>query len=247
MTLMREYSYRSTFYDDIESFTKASKDLHQKEPGAKNPLHKLIRARSWKLVLPLIRSDPAQILHTNRVGWTSLILSIYHNAPADVIAEMLALVSEADRKELLKTPVPNGSRLCLHFVARFSDNLEVYKLITEPYPKALIVASEDGVRPIDRATYYRKEADILNYLEMATEKELHRLRNQKMQQTVLECCQHLTMVGYKDERILNETSDIMFILDIYSYLRDREMDDIFCEITSYVGNPFSSNSNRTKP
>ena len=256
------------------------------------PLHKHIRNRSWTdQVLPLIKKDPSLIMITNRVGWSSLILAIYHCAPVDVIAEMLALVTNKERINLLSTPVPNGSRLCLHFVARFSDNLEVYKLITEPYPKALVVMSDDGNKPYDRALYYRKNNDILQYLETSTKREMVHVQNIKLRQVVLECCHKywllssssvsssssLPVLSSKFQQqqkqqllLLQETTtrrnnnnnnnnnnsistddddeeeevvvvveeEINFIVNLYSYLREREMDGIFKEILSFIGNRY---------
>ena len=205
------------------------------------PLHKEIRnaAKSglWQRVLSQIEQDPSQICQHNRVGWSSLILAIYHSAPIEIIATMLALVSAEERKILLSTPVPNGSRLCLHFATRFSSNLEVIKILTDPYPRALIAKSTDGVTPLDRAVYYRKDPDILNWLKSETQKqkdiyELERY-NRKLRSVVMHCCESRCAFQFRESHDLKNGPH--FVVRVYSYMYEREMIGMFSEILSYVG------------
>jgi len=229
---------------EISNTTKArmsNSTFYQKEtdtescplPRVRCPVHKHIRDHSWSTVKSIIRNDASQISLKNRVGWSSLILAVYHSAPVEVIAEMLALVSEKKRILLLSTPVPNGNRLCLHFAARFADNLEVVKLLTEPYPLALILLSTDGNRPLDRAMYYGKDNSILHYLETATKQEELRVDNQKLRHVIILCCQKFYNENTQDKK----ESSIHFIVELYRYSREREMIGLFWNVLSYVGIP----------
>jgi hypothetical protein len=198
------------------------------------PLQRHIRSRSWPLVMSQIRKDPSQICQHNRVGWSSLILAIYHSAPPEIIRKMISLVSSDDRRILLSTPVPNGSRVCLHFATRFSSSLEVIQLLTESYPRALVVKSTDGVTPLDRAIYYRKDNEILSWLEAATrqeqmlyEKEVY---NKKLRDLIVKCCES-RWAEIRDNSDIGEE----FFVQVYGYAREREMIGLFWNVLSYVG------------
>eukprot|EP00980_Cylindrotheca_fusiformis_P030765 scaffold25406_cov117-Cylindrotheca_fusiformis.AAC.4 len=201
-------------------------------------LHKHIRNKAWSAVAAHIRDHPCDISKHNRVGWSSLVLALYHNAPVEVIADMLSLVQPDERHRLLSTPVPTGGRLSLHFAARFAQDLEVFKILVEPYPLALAVPSTDGNRPLDRAIYYRQDAQILQYLQDQTKKQLRLINNDKLRQVVLECCDtcwtRQQQVGFvargKDEHF-------QFVLQFYGYTKEREMIGLFENVLSYVGIP----------
>jgi len=157
------------------------------------PLHKMIRQRQWSDVIRWMQRDPTQILVQNSQGWSSMTLSLYHSAPADVVTVMLSLLTPSEQIRLLSTPIPNGSRLCLHFAARYATDIETIQQLTESYPDALLVPSEDGILPIDRAIYYRKDASILHYLEQRTKQQrtIEHLRqyNCQLRLTVILCCE----------------------------------------------------------
>lgn len=201
------------------------------------PLHKLIRNHSWSLVSLQMKRDPSLICFYNNMGWSSLTLSIYHSAPPDIIFQMLSLISSDDRKALLSTPVPNGSRLCLHFAARFSSNLDVIKSLTEPYPCALLVKSNDGVTPLDRALYYRQDPEILNWLEAETQKQKDFYEKEKYNQglraTVIKCCNSRRTQVWSFIDVPTNEAD--FVVQIYGFFRDREMFSLFWNVLSYVG------------
>jgi hypothetical protein len=202
------------------------------------PLQKHIRNHSWPLVLSQIKQDPSQICHHNRVGWSSLILAIYHSAPPEIISEMLCLISYKERKTLLSTPVPNGSRLCLHFATRYSSNLEVIISLTEPYPRAVLAKSDDGVTPLDRAIYYRKDKEILNWLEAETQKQKESYEkecyNQKLRAIVVECCQSRWLEVCDDDDN-KPTNGAELVVQMYGYAKEREMISLFWSVLSYVG------------
>lgn len=205
------------------------------------PLHKPIRQANWSEVSRIMRLDPSQILKQNSHGWSSMTLCLYHLAPPEVISEMLSLLSGEEQRSLLSTPVPNGSRLCLHFAARYADDLEVIKLLTEAFPAALLSPSDDGIIPVDRAIYYRKDAGILRYLEDATKRQrnIQQLRqfNQKLRYTVLLCCerscQNSLMNGEGGEDSKDDTKPLA--AGLYDICKDREMTGIFWNMLSYVG------------
>jgi len=201
-------------------------------------LHKNIRSHYWPVVLTLMHQDPSQICRQNSVGWSSLTLAIYHLAPLEIISAMLALVSYEEKASLLSTPVPNGSRLCLHFASRYSCDLEIIKLITESYPHALLVKSTDGVTPLDRAVYYRKDVLILNWLETTTQAqkviyEINRY-NQRLRDVIVECCEsRWSEIGGNDT--ISATSSVDFIAQVFGYAKERAMISLFWDVLSYVG------------
>jgi hypothetical protein len=205
-------------------------------PRKRCPLHKLIRNRRWSEVTDLYRRDPSQINRINGHGWSSLTLALYHMAPVDIITEMLSLLSPGEQTALMSSPVPNGSRLCLHFAARYSDNLEVMKLLTEAYPAALLITSDDGVTPLERAVYYRKDAQILHYLERATKKHqdlvtLHKY-NKKLRYTIVMACEKSRNYNHS---FFVEGHDQGLALELYEYCKDREMIGLFWNMLGYVG------------
>jgi ankyrin repeat protein len=209
------------------------------------PLHKHIRNKAWLAVTSHIREHPSHIGRQNRVGWSSLILAIYHNAPLEVIAEMLALLSPDEQNRLLSTPVPNGARLSLHFAARFSHELELFKLLVEPYPLALAVPSTDGSRPLDRAIYYSKDAKILQYLEQETKQQVLLINNEKLRHFIMDCCQECWSKQQQQQQQQQqrgtagskEDKNLQFILNLYGYSKEREMINLFRNVLSYVGIP----------
>ncbi|KAL3937735.1 MAG: hypothetical protein SGBAC_007215 [Bacillariaceae sp.] len=187
--------------------------------------------------------NPHHIGQLNRMGWSSLILAVYHDAPVFLIAEILSLISEHERRALLSTPVPNGARLCLHFCARFSTNVETFRLLVEAYPLALVVPSADGNRPLDRAIYYHKDTQILRYLEETTKKQMAFIDNIKLRRVILDACalqlirmQRLSMLNNKPF-ILQVDDKTKFVLGIFGYAKERAMIGLFWEILSYVGIP----------
>jgi hypothetical protein len=171
------------------------------------------------------------------MGWSSLVLAIYHSAPVEFIAEMLNLISEKEQEALLSKRVPNGSRLCLHFAARYSDNIEVFKLLIEPHPSALLAKSTDGSRPVDRAIYYRKDCRILEYLSNATDKEMILANNQKLRRLIIQCCEKNWMRRRQALSSIASVDENDFILVLYGYLSEREMMGVFWNTLSYVGAP----------
>lgn len=211
-----------------------------KRSRQRQPLQKYIRKRSWSSVMTEILRDPSQIYLQNGVGWSSLILAIYHSAPCKVISKMLTLLSEDRRRYLLSTPVPTGSRLCLHFAARYSNSLEVIQLLTEPYPEALLAKSSDGVTPHERAVYYRKDTPILLWLEKETrkQKDLQNLQkyNQNLRNMVTLCCKS-RWKDVKDGGIdtISSTTYGGIVVHLYVFTMEREMISLFWNILSYVG------------
>lgn len=218
---------------------------HQEDdckPRKKCAIHKPIRNRQWTEVRKLMREDPSQLVKTNDHGWSSLLLSIYHIAPIEIISEMMSLLSPENLVTLLSTPVTSGSRLCLHFAARYSDNVEVIKLLTEAYPQALLATSSDGLTPLNRAVYYRKDASIIQYLEQATKKQQNfdRLQkfNQQMRYTVLLACEKSRRCTTNPSNStfcngLNESNALT--QELYEYCKEREMMGLFWNVLSYVG------------
>jgi hypothetical protein len=212
------------------------------------PLHKHIRNKVWTAVMSHIREHPSHIGWQNRVGWSSLILAIYHSAPLEVIAEMLALLSPDEQNRLLSTPVPNGARLTLHFAARFCHELEIFKVLVEPYPLALAVPSTDGSRPLDRAIYYSKDANILQYLEQETKQQVLSINNEKLRHFIMKCCQECWSKQQQQQQEQqqqqqggtagsNEDKNLQFIVNLYGYSKEREMINLFRDVLSYVGIP----------
>lgn len=209
-------------------------------PRKRCPLHKAIRNRQWSVVSGIIQTDPSQIGTTNGHGWSSMTLAIYHFAPLDTISEMLSLLSPQEQAKILSTPVPNGSRLCLHFAARYASNLETIMLLTEAYPAALLVASDDSVIPLERANYYRKDADILRYLELATKKQQDLVNLQKynksLRHTVLLACERYRNDQHPNNYYLEEADgNCLVACELYRYCKDREMIGLFWNVLGYVG------------
>lgn len=230
----------------VEVFSNDESTCSQPPPVRCCPLHKHIRNKAWSAVTAYMREHPSDISHQNRVGWSSLVLAIYHDAPTEIIAHMLAHAEE--RNKLLSTPVPNGARLALHFAARFSKDLEIFKLLVEAYPLALAVPSTDGNRPLDRAIYYRKEVKILKYLQDETKQQVLLINNEQLRQIVLECCGNCWSTILRNNsgnwhhwqqqqvpRLKDE--DLQFVLQFYGYTKEREMDSLFRNVLSYVGIP----------
>ena len=215
------------------------------KPRKRCVIHKPIRNRQWTEVRKLMREDPSQLVKTNDHGWSSLVLSIYHIAPIDIISEMMSLLSPENLVAMLSTPVTSGARLCLHFAARYTDNVEVIKLLTEAYPPALLATSSDGLTPLNRAVYYRKDASIIQYLEQATRKQQNfdRLQkfNQQLRYTVLLACEKKSkMIECPDQESCNTFCDELnesnaLTLELYRYCKDREMISLFGNVLSYVG------------
>jgi hypothetical protein len=218
------------------------------------PLHKHIRTQNWSSVMSQMRFDPSLIARRNGVGWSSLILAIYHGAPIDVIAEMLHLCDNINKEEeddssllsLLSQTVPTGDRLCLHFATRFCTSLEVLKLLTEPYPRALLRKSTDGATPLDRAIYYRKDKAILKWLETATKEEeaVYELEqyNVNLKRQIQDACELNRVRGYANDN--NEVQQrhhqqlsekAKFVVKVYTYTKEREMIGLFDNVMSYVG------------
>lgn len=187
-------------------------------------LHRDIRNHKWETVKKTIELDPTTVREYNRFGWSSLLLAIYHQAPEWVIQIMLT--QESDNTDLLSTQLPNGSRLCLHFAARYSDNLEVFKLLVEGFPSATLIPSTDGSLPVERARFYQKDPSIVNYLqkEMTAEQTRRDLQryNRKLQFTVLLCLEHAS-VGSE------------LVQKVYEYAKEREMPSLIQQIVGYVG------------
>jgi hypothetical protein len=161
-----------------------------------------------------------------------MTLCLYHSAPTDVISEMLTLVPPSDQKTLLSTPIPNGSRLCIHFAARYANDLETIKLLTEAYPSALLVPSDDGILPVDRAIYYRKDATILKYLETMTKQQ----RNVEQLQQYNATLRYAVLLACKQQHDHgNDPESIRLVHDLYDYCHKREMMGIVWNMLSYVG------------
>lgn len=207
-------------------------------PRKKCTIHKPIRNRQWAEVRKMMREDPSLLVKTNDHGWSSLLLSIYHIAPIEIISEMISLLSPENLVALLSTPVTSGSRLCLHFAARYTDNVEVVKLLTEAYPPALLATSSDGLTPLNRAVYYRKDASIIQYLEQATRKQQNfdRLRkfNQQLRYTVLWACEKARIGTDSNRTFCNNESNVLTV-ELYRYCKEREMISLFGNVLSYVG------------
>jgi len=202
------------------------------------PLHKHIRKHVWQLVLSTMQHDPSQICQQNSVGWSSLILAIYHSAPFEIIAAMFTLTSCKERTSLLSTPVPNGLRLCLHFATRYSSDLDVIQLVTECYPHALLVKSNDGVTPLDRAIYYRKDALIVSWLDTKTtaQKTIYEIDryNEKLRDEVVNCCEsRWSEIASNEYPSSGNNGD--FIAQVYGFSKERAMIALFVDILSYVG------------
>jgi ankyrin repeat protein len=150
---------------------------------------------------------------------------------------------------LLSTPVTSGSRLCLHFAARYTDNVEVIKLLTEAYPPALLATSTDGLTPLNRAVYYRKDASIIQYLEQATQRQQNfdRLQkyNQQLRYTVLLACEKSTILcgrttdddsSSSEDTLVDESNESNALTrKLYRYCKEREMISLFGNVLSYVG------------
>ena len=207
-------------------------------PRKRCPLHKPIRDHDWSEVSRLIRVDPLQIIKANGCGWSSMTLALYHGAPVNIISDMLSFLSHKDQTALLSMKVPNGSRVCLHFAARYACHLEVIKLLTEAYPYALLLVSDDGVTPLDRAIYYRKDTEILRYLEVATKKQrnLANLKeyNDKLRLTVLMACErHRNDIP--SGTCINPEDYPRLPSELYRYCKGREMIGLFWEMLEYVG------------
>jgi len=207
-------------------------------PKPRCALHKHIRKHFWPEVLSSMKQDPSQICRHNSVGWSSLILAIYHSAPIDIISAMLTLVSREERASLLSTPVPNGSRLCLHFASRYCSDLEVIKLITESYPHALLVKSTDGVTPLNRAVYYRKDVLILNWFETETRAQsiLYEIKryNERLRKIVVQCCE-TRWLKISDHDTVRSTNAGDFVAQVYGFAKERAMIGLFWDVLSYVG------------
>lgn len=202
------------------------------------PLHKNIRSHRWPTVATLMHHDPSQICRHNSVGWSSLTLAIYHLAPPEIISAMLALISHDQRASLLSTPVPNGKRLCLHFASRYARDLEVIRLIAESYPHALLVKSNDGVTPLDRAVYYRKDGEILSWLGKKTEaqKAIYEIEryNRRLRDVVVECCE-VRWANIGDRDGISEDNAVDFVSQVYGFAKERAMIALFWDVLSYVG------------
>jgi len=207
-------------------------------PKPRCVLHKHIRKHTWPLVLTTMKEDPSQICRHNSVGWSSLMLSIYHQAPIYIILAMFNLITRKDRDSLLSTPVPNGSRLCLHFASRYCSDLEVIKLIPESYPPALLVQSTDGVTPLERAIYYRKDESILNWFDSKTraQKIIYELEryNQRLRDEVVKCCE-VRWLMIDDRETVRSADTGGFIGQVYGYAKERAMIGLFWDVLSYVG------------
>jgi len=166
------------------------------------------------------------------------MLAIYHSAPIEIVVAMFNLITRKERDSLLSTPVPNGSRLCLHFASRYCSDLEVIKLITESYPPALLVQSTDGVTPLDRAIYYRKDESIVNWFESETRAqriiyELERY-NERLRDEVVKCCEARWLtIGNRDTVRSTDTGG--FVCQVYGYAKERAMIGLFWDVLSYVG------------
>ena len=167
----------------------------QRRRTGKCPIHPRIRQRKWSEVTRVMKQNPSHyILQQNSQGWSSMTLCLYHSAPLEVISEMISLLSVEDQRTLLSTRIPNGSRVCLHFAARYATNVETLQVLTEAFPPALLMASDDGILPVDRAIYYRKDAAILHYLEQRTKQQrnvqLLKQFNTSLRYTVILACEH---------------------------------------------------------
>lgn len=208
-------------------------------PRKRCPLHKSIRNRQWSEVTRLYREEPSRLCNINGHGWSSLTLALYHMAPVDLISEMLSLLSPEEQTTLLSTPVPNGSRLCLHFAARYSDSLDVIKLLVEAYPPALLAASDDGVTPLERAVYYRKDAEILHYLEGATKthQDLVTLReyNRQLRYTILMACERSRNDNHSCCILGGHADRSCLTLELYEYCKEREMIGLFWNVLDFIG------------
>merc|ERR1719254_176730 len=84
-------SNTSTVYQKETGYCSESCSSLPRQVVTRCPVHKHIRNHSWSTVKSIIRNDTSQITVRNRVGWSSLILAVYHAAPVEVIAEMLSL------------------------------------------------------------------------------------------------------------------------------------------------------------
>jgi hypothetical protein len=187
----------------------------QQQPQRCPALHKVIRTRCWERVHDAIQRDPRTVRQCNRHGWSALLLAIYHGAPDWIIQAMLLSQqlssptsstkrtrqrgdgdppphSTVNVTDLLSRAVPNGKRLCLHFAARYTDDLHIFQLLVEPYPTALLTRSDDGMVPLDRARFYQKDAAIIDYLQQQMTAEQNRVDlqsyNHILRETVVACC-----------------------------------------------------------
>jgi hypothetical protein len=135
--------------------------------------------------------------------------------------------------------------LCLHFAARYATDVETVKLLAEAFPPALLIPSDDGIIPVDRAIYYRKDAKILHYLEKVTKQQRNReqLRyyNRTLRYTVILACQHapsykrLQQHPWRVPRGEGEDEHVVLVKELYDYCKEREMMGIFWNMLSYVG------------
>ena len=213
------------------------------------PIHKLIRSQNWPAVIELAKRNPSLITEVNGVGWSSLILAIYHMAPTEVIAEMLDSLAIYDAgndtennantaERLLSQTVPTGNRLCLHFATRFCSSLDVLQLLVDAYPRALLHKSDDGSTPLDRAVYYRKDKSILKWLESATkaEQSIYDLEeyNHQLRNMIWKACK-VNHIYYRRHQRSPVNSETQFVLGLFSYTKEREMIGLFQTVISYVG------------
>ena len=183
------------YYSSWQQQPPTALESQTRRRTGKCPIHPLIRHRKWSEVTRVMKQDPSNyILQQNGQGWSSMTLCLYHSAPLEVISEMISLLSIDDQHTLLSTRIPNGSRVCLHFAARYATEVETIQVLTEAFPSALLMASDDGILPVDRAIYYRKDAAILHYLEQRTKQQrnvqLLKQFNTSLRYTVLLACEH---------------------------------------------------------
>lgn len=199
------------------------------------PLHNSIRHHKWDEVLHLIDQQPDWIRRRNRMGWSSLILAVYHQAPTAVIERILRPTPSTNNSDLLALPVPNGSRLCLHFAARYTDDLATLQSIVEGYPAALLQPSADGVRAVERAQYYDKS--FHSYLVTATAQEQARADrhqyNQRLRRMVALCCARRCCSGGVQQQ--QTPKDLELVLQLYRFAKEREQHCLFGAVLEYVG------------
>jgi hypothetical protein len=172
--------------------------------------------------------------------------------------------SPRERTDLLSRALPNGRRLCLHFAARYSDDLHIIRLLVTAYPPALLLRSDDGGTALDRAKFYQKDTAIIDYLERATTAEQDRVSlssyNRTMRATVVWCCSVLNTNNNSknhvhDDNDANDDDDndnnkgdgdnnnkddddnnnIVFVSRLYQHAKEREMPGLFRTVLDYVG------------
>jgi hypothetical protein len=216
------------------------------------PLHKVIRSRRWERVHDMVDRDPKTVRQCNRHGWSSLLLAIYHRAPDWILQSMIQSQSSSprDRSELLSRALPNGRRLCLHFAARYSDDLHIIQQLVTAYPPALLLRSDDGGTALDRAKFYQKDTAIIDYLQRATTAEQDRVDllsyNRTLRATVVWCCSLLNANNSKDDNDDNnngngnednddDNNNIVFVSRLYQHAKEREMPGLFRTVLDYVG------------